>query len=157
MMKKIILISILVLALISFAYGIDEGDLITQEQLNNLNIEDYPYQQILTFLKCSQDSAGAQIFMDNTLWYFVEFSCLDLIRTKNPELYIVFRDDSYAYFKVRDWVICTNNYSIEACRVFFRRVLNSYVRAELDDTVDNVLRWQDDDTEGNVTGIGNIF
>lgn len=141
-MKKIIFFGLLIF-MIGFVSAIDEGDFISQQQLDNINIDSLTWQN----LQCQGEnrtwSSGWNLHSG--------FSCLNL--REIPEGYIVYRADYFSsiqLWKIRE---CLSNQNIDFCRDKYRQevILQALQRVErikeqikqlqTDNDRDEGIRW----------------
>lgn len=102
-MKKIILIFSLIM-LSSLVVAFDEGQTITQQQLDNINLSTYSVPQLITFFQCRMENSGGLYYGNNQLIFYKSFSCLSL--KGSGEDYLIYRETFDPYIIVSEFLAC---------------------------------------------------
>ncbi len=111
-LKKLVLVFLLLL--IPLVSAIDEGDIISQQTLNNINVSNINYQD----LRCNVNS-GYEIDDDRKYIYKL-FDCLE-VNQINETHYLIQRGYFFTQTKVSKIVDCLNRFTLSQCRTGFER------------------------------------
>lgn len=125
--------------------AIDEGDTLTQTQLDNYDIEGMTYSQMITVLKCRwEDNQTIQFIELPRGWFFYRHaSCLNIKPIgASGELYRVYRHDKYMGYSVEEFVECVEEDGAEECIGFYQGRFIEEARMFLDWIKETTMSFQ---------------
>ena len=95
----------MIVALFPIASALSEGQILSQDQVNNFPIDNYDtINSLVTLLQCQKYSGFN--FLWNHNWFYVKpFDCLQLDKRASGD-YIIHRETYFARFKIEDYRDC---------------------------------------------------
>lgn len=163
--KKTIQLSVIVAFYIllagAFVVGISDGQVITQAQLNNLEIS----KITKGYLECQRDAPDSKITLHGIKIYLVDASCLDLYNNGDGT-YNITRVNTDVWFRVSDYKDCINNRFShknwtdikikERCDGYFQSVLRGGIDAHVYHVRNKVSGWQTGDYDMDGFDVGDL-
>lgn len=122
-MKKLLILFLL----IPFVYGLEEGDILSQEQLDSININNLNPAT----LDCRKDLVYREGYSIVT-----EMSCLSG-NIYNESHYIIYRENYYSSIGIWEAYLCLTTHTTEECiNIYQTKTLN-----DVSDFLDYIKRW----------------
>lgn len=127
-MKKTILFVVALVLVISLASAIEEGQNITQAQLDSFNPENINWQ----FLKCQDEH---EILIQKP-YILQKYSCLELY--ENEDFYTVYRNEYYVISGVHEWKQCLAEQNPYQCWLLY---LEHRIKPQVKETIIGIRQW----------------
>lgn len=162
MIKKTIAV-LIALMLVPFAFALEEGETLTQTQVNNFPINNYnTVGELATLFECQYEGDGFSTLYNHVRVYTSPFSCFTL-KQISPENYIITRKTFYPFVQISTYKHCVSVLDDrisfvqrkEFCEEYAQEILNAHAKGKIKRIKKNIVSYQDEADDGttlNVTG-----
>ncbi len=107
MMIKKIAILMMVFALLPIATAFTDGQILTQQEVDNFPIENYnTIDSLVNLLECQREGNGFNTYRKDKWYYVKPFSCLQLDVINYGESYEIIRKTFYPKFRHQNFYRC---------------------------------------------------
>lgn len=157
MNMKYIIYVILSLIIIVSIHAISEGNIYTQEQVDNFDLENITFSELVDTLDCQMQDNGSFVIENEVVKYVKTFGCLNLKKLYDDNG--TFTDEYYTYrknmsIKVNKDILKERirTYGIEKCKIAYAKYFKTKAKSKILNIKDELKSYQTpvvDDLDGD--------